>query len=101
MALFSPVTGRKHQIRVHAAQVLQRSIVGDFKYGHGVAKKIKRSLPGVFPMMLHCRSVTLKDYFGKELTITAKMGKYFTKCADATGMGKFNTMPWPHIDDRT
>lgn len=95
MALFSPITGRKHQIRVHAAQTLGRAIVGDYKYGHGIAKKIKRSLPTRFPMMLHLRSITLKDYFGKELTIWASFHDDFKKCAYATGMGRFKLMPWP------
>lgn len=52
-------------------------------------------------MMLHCRSVTLKDYFGKELTITAKIGEKFRKCTYSTGMGKFNQMPWPENESQT
>lgn len=97
MALFSPITGRKHQIRVHAAQSLGRAIVGDYKYGIGVGNKIRSSLPGRFPMMLHLRSIILKDYFGKELEITAEFEKDFQKCTCATGMDRFNRMPWPEI----
>lgn len=98
MALFSPVTGRKHQIRVHAAQSLGRAIVGDYKYGHGIASNIRKSLPGRFPMMLHLRCIILKDYFGKELKITADFEKGFKTCALATGMERFMRMPWPETE---
>lgn len=33
LVAFSPLTGRTHQIRVHAADVLETPILGDFKYG--------------------------------------------------------------------
>lgn len=35
----SPLTGRKHQLRVHCAEVLGTPIVGDYKYGWQVHKK--------------------------------------------------------------
>jgi 23S rRNA-/tRNA-specific pseudouridylate synthase len=35
LALF-PETGRKHQLRVHCASVLEAPILGDLKYGYGV-----------------------------------------------------------------
>ncbi|PWA99625.1 pseudouridine synthase family protein [Artemisia annua] len=35
----SPLTGRKHQIRVHCAEVLGTPIVGDYKYGWQTHKK--------------------------------------------------------------
>lgn len=35
----SPLTGRKHQLRVHCAEVLGTPIVGDYKYGWQAHKK--------------------------------------------------------------
>ncbi|KAK6946053.1 Pseudouridine synthase, RsuA/RluA-like [Dillenia turbinata] len=37
----SPLTGRKHQLRVHCAEVLRTPIVGDLKYGWQAHKKWK------------------------------------------------------------
>ncbi|XP_057782951.1 RNA pseudouridine synthase 4, mitochondrial [Salvia miltiorrhiza] len=36
----SPLTGRKHQLRVHCAEVLGTPIVGDYKYGRQAHKKL-------------------------------------------------------------
>ncbi|GAV62310.1 LOW QUALITY PROTEIN: PseudoU_synth_2 domain-containing protein, partial [Cephalotus follicularis] len=38
----SPLTGRKHQLRVHCAEVLGTAIVGDYKYGWQVHRKWKQ-----------------------------------------------------------
>ncbi|KAA8545818.1 hypothetical protein F0562_020731 [Nyssa sinensis] len=40
----SPLTGRKHQLRVHCAEVLGTPIVGDFKYGWQAHRKWKNQL---------------------------------------------------------
>ncbi|CAI9104577.1 OLC1v1003280C1 [Oldenlandia corymbosa var. corymbosa] len=37
----SPLTGRKHQLRVHCAEVLGTPIVGDYKYGWQAHKNLK------------------------------------------------------------
>lgn len=37
----SPLTGRKHQLRVHCAEVLGTPIVGDYKYGWQAHKNFK------------------------------------------------------------
>nr|XP_009805028.1 PREDICTED: RNA pseudouridine synthase 4, mitochondrial isoform X2 [Nicotiana sylvestris] len=37
----SPLTGRKHQLRVHCAEVLGTPIVGDYKYGWQAHRKLK------------------------------------------------------------
>lgn len=39
----SPLTGRKHQLRVHCAEVLGTPIVGDYKYGWRAHKKLGQS----------------------------------------------------------
>lgn len=74
-----PQTGRKHQLRVHCASVLQSPILGDTKYG----EKSLRILHGLgwgqfldftrgtgmkgredgMPMYLHLRQIVLKDYY--------------------------------------
>ena len=46
-------------------------------------------------MMLHLKSIILKDYFGKELTINAPYTTEFQKCVNATGMEKFVNIDWP------
>ncbi|KAJ3693308.1 hypothetical protein LUZ60_008788 [Juncus effusus] len=40
-----PLTGRKHQLRVHCAEVLRTPIVGDYKYGFRAHKRWK-PIPG-------------------------------------------------------
>ncbi len=61
---FRPITGRKHQIRIHASSVLNAPILGDFKYGP------KKQNTG---MMLHLKQVIIKDYYdvGKDLMVEA------------------------------
>lgn len=70
---FEPLTGRTHQIRVHAAEALGCPIVGDAKYGGaeafltgGVSRKLH----------LHARSLTIEHPSGKPLTITAPMAQH-------------------------
>uniref|UniRef100_A0A7C9CD17 Pseudouridine synthase RsuA/RluA-like domain-containing protein n=1 Tax=Opuntia streptacantha TaxID=393608 RepID=A0A7C9CD17_OPUST len=41
----SPITGRKHQLRVHCAEVLGTPIVGDYKYGWHAHRKWKPLSP--------------------------------------------------------
>ncbi|KAH9655863.1 RNA pseudouridine synthase 4 [Citrus sinensis] len=41
----SPLTGRKHQLRVHCAEVLGTPIVGDYKYGWQTHRKWKQFHP--------------------------------------------------------
>lgn len=41
----SPLTGRKHQLRVHCAEVLGTPIVGDYKYGWQAHRKWKHLPP--------------------------------------------------------
>lgn len=53
-----PITGRTHQIRVHAASV-GHPIVGDLKYGDGPFNlKMKRR--GIGRLFLHASSITLR-----------------------------------------
>lgn len=52
----SPVTGRKHQLRVHCAQVLHAPIVGDTKYRGPKAGRL----------YLHAQRIEFPDPFGSE-----------------------------------
>ncbi|RZU45034.1 ribosomal large subunit pseudouridine synthase C [Fluviicoccus keumensis] len=54
----SPLTGRTHQIRVHA-QFLGHPILGDEKYGNDEAGKAARAW-GLNRLFLHARDLTLK-----------------------------------------
>ena len=64
-----PVTGRTHQLRVHAAAV-GSPIIGDGKYGGEAAR-----LEGVSPKMhLFCRSMTFPHpKTGRKMTLTAPL----------------------------
>ena len=56
---FSPLTGRRHQIRVHAAEMLQTPVVGDFKYAAakgGWSTVVPRGTAET-PMFLHCEAM--------------------------------------------
>lgn len=79
---FEPLTGRTHQIRVHAAEALGCPIVGDAKYGGaeafltgGVSRKLH----------LHARSLTIEHPSGKPLTITAPMAQHMLDSWDMFG----------------
>jgi len=79
---FEPLTGRTHQIRVHAAEALGCPIVGDAKYGGadafltgGVSRKLH----------LHARSLTIEHPSGKTLSITAPMAQHMRDSWDMFG----------------
>ena len=69
---FMPKTGRTHQIRVHAAEMLNCPLLGDRKYG-GAEAVIEG--PGVAGRLhLHARSLTFRHpKTGKALTIEAPL----------------------------
>jgi 23S rRNA pseudouridine955/2504/2580 synthase len=67
-----PVTGRTHQLRVHAAAI-ECPIIGDFKYGGDRANE------GGFDwgMFLHARQLVLARPDGRMLDVTAEAPKGF------------------------
>jgi len=72
---FTPITGRTHQIRVHAAEELKCPIVGDFKYGY---KGPRTSDSSLIPtsLCLHAAEIEIKGFFGKDYCITAPLPQH-------------------------
>lgn len=77
LVLFHIVTGRTHQIRVHAKH-LGHPVVGDKSYGY---KKQKFALDG---QLLHAYRLTVTHpTSGEGMTFTASLPEYFTRVYDA------------------
>lgn len=66
----SPITGRTHQIRVHA-QFAGHPLAGDEKYGDRAADERFRQL-GLRRLFLHAHTLTF-DWQGKRLTLRAEL----------------------------
>ena len=69
---FRPVTGRTHQIRVHAREAFGRGIVGDRVYG----------IPGG-PMLLHASRLVVPREGKPAIDVTAPLPGYFGEWPDA------------------
>lgn len=68
---FTPLTGRMHQLRLHAL-LLGCPIIGDSKYGNNISSTMSKK------MLLHARSIILPEQiFGNELTIEGALPSYF------------------------
>jgi tRNA pseudouridine32 synthase/23S rRNA pseudouridine746 synthase len=63
---FQPLTGRTHQIRVHAREAFGRGIVGDRVYG----------IPGG-PMLLHASRLVVPRPGKETIDVTAPLPDYF------------------------
>lgn len=85
-----PQTGRKHQLRVHCADVLHAPILGDKKYDRNFSKNCSKN-PAVYRhLMLHAYKVQLEigegdsrvsndKQFNSVIEITAELPGYFPK----------------------
>lgn len=69
---FRPLTGRTHQIRVHAREAFGSGIVGDHVYG----------IPGR-PMLLHASRLVVPRERKPTIDVTAQLPDYFGEWADA------------------
>ena len=85
----SPLTGRTHQLRIHAAEVLKTPILGDDRYGK------KTNLTDDLPnkMFLHARAISLPLANKKELVIEAPLPKHFEQAFQMFGFSEKNTKP--------
>ncbi|MCJ8744289.1 hypothetical protein PDJAM_G00116910 [Pangasius djambal] len=87
-----PITGVKHQLRVHMALALACPILGDHKYAHwnklapqklpeGVLRRLglEQSKTRHLPLHLHVRQITLPGVRGHgDLTVSCPLPKFFT-----------------------
>ena len=90
---FSPLTGRTHQIRVHAAS-LGTPILGDGKYGSGTA-----FMPGVDVDFLHLHARAIELNTPKKLRIVAPLPKEMRKTWDFFGFdAQDKSDPFADID---
>jgi len=59
----NPETGRKHQLRVTCATVLNSPIIGDFKYGNGVPSELQALLGTDTNLHLHASKILFPHPF--------------------------------------
>ena len=75
LVALEPITGRKHQLRVHLAKVLNTPVLGDGKYGGKKAfipnKNIKNSL------FLHARAIRIPLKTSGYLEVSAPIPQHF------------------------
>ncbi|KAI8829531.1 pseudouridine synthase [Chytriomyces cf. hyalinus JEL632] len=84
---FTPMTGRKHQLRLHSAEVLKAAVVGDYKYGEGVPKHLRSAFGSIktVPIHLHLREICIKDWYGpgKDFRVEAPLPSHMTRTLKA------------------
>jgi 23S rRNA pseudouridine955/2504/2580 synthase len=78
-----PLTGRTHQLRVHAAAI-GHPILGDGKYGGRAAFLHTMELPR--QLHLHARSLTLPQPKGGKLTVEAPLPAHMQQTLSALGL---------------
>ena len=78
-----PLTGRTHQIRVHAAY-LQRPIAGDEKYGDAVFNRVMQE-KGLRRMFLHAASLRFPTSSGQIIHVTAPLDPALQQVLHALG----------------
>lgn len=98
----SPMTGVKHQLRVHLGFGMSCPILGDHKYSH-LKKLAPQRLPGDIldhlrikqsrvrdlPMFLHSRSVLIPEIMdGKNVFIVARLPAFFNKTLSVLELNK-------------
>lgn len=93
LMIFRPLTGRTHQIRIHAADALQTPIIGDFKYGKRAdfIEGLKESLH------LHAYKLSFTHPFSnKTITVKAPLSEDLKKSFQMLG---FDWQELSHAQD--
>ena len=81
----TPETGRRHQIRVHLAQI-GHPILGDILYGRSDAdyltlvregRDVRREQGGPLRQLLHCERLAFKDPSGDRVEVTSPLPRDF------------------------
>lgn len=73
---FMPITGKMHQIRIHAAEILKCPIVGDKKYGGHKSSEI--ALPEKNKLHLAATKVSIDTLNGKKYDIECQIPHHIT-----------------------
>lgn len=83
-----PLTGRTHQLRVHAAEALGTPIHGDGKYG---GKEAFLEAPGLSRKLhLHARAIRIPHPAGGLLEVTAALPEHMRRTWDFLGFSEDN-----------
>ncbi len=84
LVAFWPRTGRMHQIRAHAAEILGTPILGDARYGGSLSEEFSEDVLG--RVHLHAAMLVLRHPLeGKKLTLHAPLPEVFRQ--DALDLG--------------
>ena len=75
--LLMPLTGRKHQLRLHCAESLQTPILGDIRYGNKANQHVMKSIINDNKIYLHCYKMEFVNLNNKKISITANEPKHF------------------------
>jgi RluA family pseudouridine synthase len=75
-----PLTGRRHQIRVHL-YALGHPVIGDTRYGH------ERPVDGAARLMLHARELVLPETDGSTIVVRLEPPEDFVEVLDAYRIG--------------
>ena len=85
----NPLTGRTHQLRVHAASALKTPILGDGKYGGAAAH-----LEGMSNLLhLHARAIELPHPEGGTLSVSAPLPPHMNESFEFLGFDRPRTPP--------
>jgi 23S rRNA pseudouridine955/2504/2580 synthase len=88
----NPLTGRTHQLRVHAAAALKTPILGDGKYGGAAAH-----LEGMSDLLhLHARQIELPHPEGGTLSVAAPLPPHMVESFAFLGFDRPKTPPAKH-----